>query len=219
MIRVAIVDDHPVARRGLSEMLRDAGDVQIVSAVASVRELPQSGDAGGTTAYDVVVLDLYHDGPEPCVASVARLSGRTKVLVISASARADDVLAAVRAGASGYLTKHVGAAMLASAVETVVAGGFALSAELADIMHGAATGSGSVRHQSRVEGEHRLSAREEEALRLVASGFTHAQVARRMGVTKSTVDTYIERVRSKLQLGNKAELTRAAMERTRERNG
>jgi DNA-binding CsgD family transcriptional regulator len=56
-----------------------------------------------------------------------------------------------------------------------------------------------------------LSPREEETLDLIARGFTHAQVARRMGISKATVDTYVERIRGKLQVGNKAELTRAAM--------
>lgn len=58
-----------------------------------------------------------------------------------------------------------------------------------------------------------LSPREEQALDFIARGFTHAQTARRMGVTKATVDTYVERIRAKLQVGNKAELTRAALSR------
>jgi DNA-binding NarL/FixJ family response regulator len=58
-----------------------------------------------------------------------------------------------------------------------------------------------------------LSPREEQALELIARGFTHAQAARRMGVSKTTVDTYVERIRIKLQVGNKAELTRAAINR------
>ncbi len=121
------------------------------------------------------------------------------------------MLGAVRAGACGYVTKLADPPMLVAAVHTVASGGFALSSRLADILRGelaaapAAAGTAAATPA--------LSPREEEALDLIAGGLTHAQAASRMGVSRATVDTYVERIRAKLQVGNKAELARAAIER------
>lgn len=211
MVWVAVVDDHPIARRGVEQVLTESGRIGVVAACASAADLDQAL-ADGSRQPDVVVLDLYHDGDEPCIDAVARLAVDMKVLVMSASGAPADVTAAIRAGASGYVTKQSEPGVFVAAVETVAAGGFALSPRLADILHAElarplAAGPAPVTAQ--------LSAREQQALELIASGFTHAQVAARMGVRKATVDTYIERVRAKLQVGNKAELTRAALRQAR----
>ncbi len=216
MIKVAIVDDHPIARRGVEQVLTEGGGMRVLASVATAAELAvhiQGGDSP-----DLIVLDLYHAGDEPCLAAVAELHTSVRVLVMSVSGRAEDVLGAIRAGASGYITKQALPAMFVAAVETVAAGGFWLSSQLADIVQ-----SELVRPVARASrsacaaGE--LSAREAETLDWIARGFTHAQVATRMGVTKATVDTYVERIRIKLQVGNKAELTRAALTRLAQDSG
>ncbi|MFC9429443.1 LuxR C-terminal-related transcriptional regulator [Streptomyces sp. NPDC056987] len=211
MITVAVVDDHPIARHGIAHILGALPDspVTTTASVGSLRELEEALAAVG--APDVIVLDLYLDGGTPALDAVAALSAATRVLVMSASGLPTDVLGAIRAGACGYVTKHCSAELFVAAVETVAAGGFSMSAELADILQAELTrrdpgpGDGAVGP--------RLSAREEETLSYVARGFTHAQIATRLGVRKTTVDTYVERIRAKLQVGNKAELTRAAMAR------
>jgi DNA-binding NarL/FixJ family response regulator len=216
MIQVAVIDDHPLARRGLESILSEAGDIVVTMSAASAAELA-AGASPGEVLPGVVLLDLYHGSDEPCLHVISQLRTATKVLVVSASGRSADVLGAIRAGASGYMTKLAEAEMLVSAVRTVAAGGFALSAPLADILQaelvrqeppadkgsrpGAATGAGL------------LSPREEQTLDLIAHGFTHSQTATRMNVSKATIDTYVERIRAKLQVGNKAELTRAALQR------
>ncbi|MFE9656425.1 LuxR C-terminal-related transcriptional regulator [Micromonospora sp. NPDC006431] len=205
-IVAAIVDDHPVTRYGIAHLLTSAG----ITVAASVGRAPDLHATGLVAAYDVVVTDLYLDATGPALAEIGAWAADTSVLVISASARPGDVAATVRCGASGYLTKHASEQLLLHAVRTVAAGGFALSAELADILHtelrsGPTPGDGSP--------PARLSPREEQTLAHLARGLTHAQIAARMGVRKATVDTYVERIRSKLQLGNKAELTRAALQR------
>lgn len=211
LIQVAIVDDHPVARRGLQSILAEAGDIQVSAAVATVEELGLLDP--GTSRPDVIMLDLYHDGDEPCLDVIPALRRDYKVLVVSASGRPADVLGAIRAGACGYVTKLADPPMLVAAVRTVAGGGFALSSQLADILQGelarvpAAAGA--------APDTPTLSPREEEALDLIARGLTHAQAASRMGVSRATVDTYVERIRAKLHVGNKAELARAAMERNR----
>jgi two-component system, NarL family, nitrate/nitrite response regulator NarL len=218
LIQVAIVDDHPVARRGLQSILAEAADIEVSTAVATPAELGRDGP--GAAQPDVIMLDLYHDGDEPCLAAVASLRQDHKVLVVSASGRPADVLGAIRAGASGYVTKLADPAMLIAAVHTVASGGFALSSQLADILQGELTRVPVPAEGARAAGPAEaapdtpaLSPREEQTLNLIAQGLTHAQAASRMGVSRATVDTYVERIRAKLHVGNKAELARAAMER------
>lgn len=212
VIRLAVVDDHPIARHGIEHILGATPDIMVVSATDSVAALL---DQLTTLLPDVVVLDLYLNDDMPSLDAVSQLSSCSKVLVVSASGRATDVLGAVRAGARGYLTKQADPEQVVNAVETVAAGGFFLSSELADIIQSELATGGDARPAVRPE----LSPREEETLRYIAEGFTHAQTATRMGIRKATVETYVERIRTKLQVGNKAELTRAAIQRLGRREG
>ncbi|MCH5677887.1 LuxR C-terminal-related transcriptional regulator [Streptomyces gilvus] len=211
MIQVVIVDDHPLARRGIAAILDEVGDIEVVLASGSPADVLKALEEGLDA--DVLLLDLYHADDEPCLAAIRELTTLMKVLVVSASARPSDVLGAVQAGASGYVTKLADPVMLVSAVRTVAAGGFALSAHLADMLQselsGAKTSPAPVTRRGVPVAP--LSPREEEALALIAEGFTHAQAATRMGVSVATVNTYVERIRAKLQVHNKAELTRAAL--------
>jgi len=211
MIRVAIVDDHPLARRGVEQILTESGRVRVVATASSPAELAPA--LASDLRPDVVVLDLYYDGGPPSLPAVTDLTATVRVLVISASGERADVVGAIRAGAAGYVTKNSSPALLTAAVETVAAGGFALSPQLADMLQAelGTPAPGSVPTPRAPD----LSAREEETLGLIARGFTHSQVATRMGVSKATVDTYVERIRVKLQVGNKAQLTQAALARTR----
>ncbi|MGW2514449.1 LuxR C-terminal-related transcriptional regulator [Streptomyces scopuliridis] len=212
MITVAVVDDHPIARHGIAHILGALPDSSVTT-TASVGSLPELEEAlAAGAAPDVIVLDLYLDGGTPALDAVAALSVATRVLVMSASGLPADVLGAIKAGACGYVTKHCSAELFVAAVETVAAGGFSLSAELADILQAELTRREPGPGADVVVGP-RLSPREEETLSYVARGFTHAQIATRLGVRKTTVDTYVERIRAKLQVGNKAELTRAAIAR------
>lgn len=215
MIRVAIIDDHPVTRCGVESILAPADGMTVILSA----DAPPSDDALDPLDADVVVHDLYLADDTPATASITRLSAMTAVLVMSAYGRPADVLAAVRAGARGYLTKDSPASMYISAVETVATGGFVLSAQLADILRAAlvdearpaAGPADRAGPTTPTVPSVPLSPRETQTLELIASGFTHQQVARRMGVSKATIDTYVERIRTKLHVGNKAELTRAAL--------
>ena len=203
MLRVAIVDDHPVARHGLASMLAPTPDVEVVAAVAEVSELPRAPD--GRFAFDVLLLDLYLGDGRTALPAIAELNEHVPVLVVSASRAPSDVLAAMQAGASGYLTKHATEDAYAAAIRSVRTGGFYLSAQLADLIEAATTAKAPATARDE------LSPREREALSYIARGFTHQQTATRMNVSKATVDTYIARIRTKLNLGNKAELALAAL--------
>lgn len=202
MLRVAIVDDHPIALHGLASIVEPVSDLTVVAAVPAWALLPRDRD--GRVAADVVVLDLYLGDGKPALSAVTALSATVPVLVMSASRRPADVLAAMRAGASGYLSKHASPDAYVAAIRAVAGGEFYLSAQLADLIQSA--------HKAQPAGrEDPLSTREQQVLSYIARGFTHQQTATRMGVSKPTVDTYIARIRAKLGLGNKAELTIAAL--------
>jgi DNA-binding NarL/FixJ family response regulator len=205
MIAVGIVDDHPVVRHGLAHLLEQWPGVTVVASGATISEL------GSADSLDVVVLDLYLGTDDPALESITLLAASTPVLVVSASACPADVLGAIRAGASGYLTKDCQPELLAAGVLTTASGGFALTSELADIVQSARPRDAGPDGDTSALAH--LSPREEQTLSYIARGFTHEQIATRLGIRKSTVNTYVERIRDKLQVGNKADLTRAALTR------
>jgi DNA-binding NarL/FixJ family response regulator len=200
-VRVAIVDDHPVTREGVAALLASSPGFEVVASVDDPAAVPRDGSV------DVVVLDLYLADGRPSTPAVTEMATWARVLVMSASRAPADVLAVVRSGASGYVTKDTGKETLLAVLATVAAGGFSLSPQLADVLAAALSAAPAVPDDP----SDLLSPREREALDLIAAGFTHAQAAKRMNVTKATVDTYVERIRVKLQAGNKAELTRIAL--------
>ena len=209
-VRVGAIDDHPITRRGIESLFAGARDVVVVATAESLDKLRESPAVGSDlSGLDVLLLDLYlgtdYLAPAgPSFDAIKELSAQVPVLVMSASQHRRDVLDAIRAGSLGYLTKDADADQFTRAVATVAGGGFYLSSALADLIGADLGGQGP---------EPELSPREEEALGWIARGFTHAQTASRMGVTKATVDTYVMRIRRKLQVGNKAELTIAAIRR------
>jgi two-component system nitrate/nitrite response regulator NarL len=206
---VAIIDDHPIARRGLEVIFGSSPSMIITESVTTADELTNFG------SFDLVILNLYLKDACPHINVISDLQVSTRVLVVSEPRHRDDVLAAIRAGARGYLTSHAGPQLILSAAATVAAGGFALSPQLADLLRAdLPTSSTAPATTSAVAAfDSVLSAREDEALLWIARGYTHQQAAVRMGISKATVDTYVGRIRAKLQLGNKAELTCLAIER------
>lgn len=202
MIRLAVVDDHPFVRLGIQRHFSPHADITIVASAAdpSALETPEQG-------FDVLLTDLYLSESVTALDSIARWSATAAVLTMSYSGRTMDVIAAVRAGAKGYLVKDASPEAFVRAVREVAHGGFAWSAGLAEIVQqwlGPPTGS--------KPGVLALSVRECEVLGYLAKGLTHRQIATRLTVAQTTVDTYVKRIRTKLKLGNKAELTRCAIE-------
>jgi DNA-binding NarL/FixJ family response regulator len=205
VIRVAVVDDHPVTRYGLERILTGT-EMTVVAMVGEVAELPSDG-------VDVVVLDLYLNSGRPSLDAVEQLSERCPVLVMSASRNPGDVLAVLQHGASGFVAKHDDDEAVRAAVRSVGRGEFHFTSALADILQA---------ELARLTGPQqpaapRLSPREDEVLTLIARGFTHGQIATRLNLKAGTVETYVARIRDKLGLGNKAELALAALKRRLER--
>ncbi len=210
-IRVMVVDDHPMWRTGVARDLAEAG----YEVVATTGEGQQAVRIAGATRPDVVVLDLQL----PDISGVEVIHGlraalpEVRVLMLSASGEQQSVLDAVKAGAAGYLLKSAAPDEFLTAVARTAAGEAVFTPGLAGLVLGeyrrlAATpespGSG--------ERAPALTDRETEVLRLVAKGLSYKQIAERLGVSHRTVQNHVQNTLGKLQLHNRVELTRYAIE-------
>ena len=205
-IRVVLVDDHELFRSGVRSEL-DA-HLDIVGEAASVSEAVA---VIRDTTPDVVLLDVHlPDGTAPDVISGAQSDAR--YLALSVSDAAEDVIAVIRAGARGYVTKSIGAAELADAVRRVAADDAVFSPRLAGfVLDAFAT---STPELPALDPElDLLSPREQEVLRLIARGYTYKEVAGELFLSIKTVETHVSSVLRKLQLSNRRELTRWAASR------
>lgn len=194
---VAIVDDQPMTRSGLEQLAAGIAGLKVTTSVATVDELDGH--------YAVVVLHVPMDGEGLALATISRMAQISRPVVISSWDRPPGVLAAVRAGAWACLTRQSDHQAVASALRVVASGGFYLCDRLVDRFH---LDLARPPHSD----PHGLAPREVETLRWIARGLTHAQIAKRMGLSQATVNTYAKRIRSKLKVSNKAELTRIAIQ-------
>ncbi|WP_018500442.1 response regulator transcription factor [Parafrankia discariae] len=165
----------------------------------------------GGTRLDVVFVD-FGASVHSVAEVIADVAGLGRVLAVSESRDRDDAISVLTAGAAGYLISSEPCSMFAVAVRAVAAEGFYLSAGLSDAVF-PTVAPRQLPASSAQAGLPRLSEREEQVLSLIAEGLTHGQIAARLGVAVTTVNTYVKRMRAKLLLGNKAELVRVAVER------
>lgn len=209
-VRVMIVDDHPIWREAVEADLREAG-YDVVAALADGASAVRIAPA---VRPDVVLMDVQLpllNGAE-ATAALTKADPGVRVLMFSASGEDYDVLAAMTSGARGYLTKSASRAELLDAVARTTAGEAVFSPGLAALVLGA--------YQQLSRGETRtdeppapqLTEREREVLRLAAKGLTARQIAEHLVVSHRTVQNHIQNTLRKLQLRNKVELTRWAIE-------
>lgn len=202
-IRLVVVDDHAMVRSGVRAGLPDdialvgqAADVD--SAIKVIRELTP----------DVVLLDVHLPGgnASAVLAACAELMATTRFLALSVSDAADDVIAVVRLGARGYVTKNIDAPELAASIRRVAEGDAVFSPRLAgfvlDAFHG-----GDAESDAELD---RLTNREKDVMRLIARGYTYREAASELFVSVKTVETHMSAVLRKLQLSNRHELARWA---------
>jgi DNA-binding NarL/FixJ family response regulator len=199
LYQIAIVADQPILRAGVEKLTTDVAGVRVTAAVDSVTDLQASG--GG---YDAIVLDLPRLTGAG-IDTVARVSAVGPLLVSSEWDGSPSLPATIRAGASGCISRSAEQADLRDAIRVVVRGGFYLCPGLVGRFRSEISG-----HAAEDAGG--LAPREVETLRWIASGYTHAQIATRMGLSRATVNTYAKRIRTKLKVGSTAELTRVAIE-------
>jgi DNA-binding NarL/FixJ family response regulator len=199
MIRLILVDDHPVVRHGLRGMLEAEPDLTVVGEASSG---PEGVALAAELRPDIVLMDLRMpggDGVEATAQIVATVPG-VRVMVLTTYESDRDILRAIEAGAGGYLLKDASPAELAEGVRAAARGETVLAPSVASTL---------VR-QVRSPAPPALSARETEVLRLVARGLTNADIGRELFITEATVKTHLLRTFAKLDVADRtAAVTRA----------
>jgi DNA-binding NarL/FixJ family response regulator len=210
--RVVIVDDHALFRSGVRSEL--GGQVEVVGEADDVE--PAIALIGGCLP-DVVLLDVHlpGGGGQAVVTAVKGAHPQVRFLALSASDAPEDVIAVVRAGARGYVTKTISAADLVDAVRRVAAGDAVFSPRLAGFVLDAFASlppADAARPSFDPELD-QLTPREREVLRLIARGYTYKEIARELYISIKTVESHVSSVLRKLQLSTRHQLTRWAAER------
>jgi DNA-binding NarL/FixJ family response regulator len=196
MIRVLIVDDHPVVHDGVTAVLHGSPDIRVVASAETVDEALRAVDRARP---DVVLLDIRLPGADGLSAIGALLarSAAARIIVFSAYDFDEYVFGAIRAGARGYLLKGAAGAELATAIRTVHAGqsylSSSLSAKLVDQVKGTPRGS------------RLLTKREQGVLRLMAAGLSNKQIAESLAIGERTVKFHVTTILNKLGADNRTQ--------------
>ncbi len=215
--RIFLVEDHAVFRAGVRAELGDAVEV-----IGEADEVAAAIELIGERLPDVVLLDVHlpGGGGQAVLRGVLPHHPEVQFLALSVSDAPEDVIAVIRAGARGYITKTISGGELLQAVYRVAAGDAVFSPRLAGFVLdafaqgniGPETGSGPGRPGFDPELD-QLSPREREVLRLIARGYTYKEVARDLTISAKTVESHVSSVLRKLQLSTRHELTRWATDR------
>jgi DNA-binding NarL/FixJ family response regulator len=209
MTRVLIVDDHELFRAGVRGQLEPAVDV--VGEAAGVDDAVRLIEEAGP---DVVLLDVHmpEGGGVEVLRRAADLERMPRFLALSASDAAEDVIAVIRAGARGYVTKSISAGELQDAIERVREGDAVFSPRLAGFVLDAFAGA-PPEEPVADEDIDQLTPREREVLRHLARGYLYKEIAQRLGISVKTVEAHVSAVLRKLQLSNRHQLSRWAQAR------
>jgi DNA-binding NarL/FixJ family response regulator len=210
MTRVAIVDDHGLFRAGVRAELE--GHVELVGEAATVAE---AVSLVAEQRPDVVLLDVHmpDGGGVAVIQGAAGAAPDTLFLALSASDAAEDVIATIRAGARGYVTKNIATDELLDAIDRVRSGDAVFSQRLAGFVLDAFAGPVPAGGRGADPELDQLTAREREVLRHIARGYLYKEIALRLGISAKTVEAHVSAVLRKLQLSNRHELSRWAAER------
>jgi DNA-binding NarL/FixJ family response regulator len=207
--RVVIVDDHQLFRAGVRAELEGLVDVAgeastVEQAVATILDVKP----------DVVVLDVHMPGGGgiEIIRQVAATRPAQRFLALSVSDAPEDVIAIIRAGARGYVTKSITGDELAAAIGRVAEGDAVFSPRLAGFVLDAFAAGGDAPPSVDPELD-QLTLREREVLRHLARGYLYKEIAQRLGISTKTVEAHVSAVLRKLQLSNRHELSRWALER------
>ena len=211
-ISVVIVDDHDVIRVGVAQSLED--DIEVIG---EGRDVESAIEVIRRERPAVVILDVHLPGGTgggalDVLAGILHGDHQPKVLALSVSDAAEDVVAVVRAGARGYVTKSISGPDLSDAVRRVAGGDAVFSPRLAGFVLDAFNAAGGEVAQAD-EDLDKLTAREQEVMRLIARGYTYREVGQTLFISVKTVETHVGNVLHKLQLSNRHELAHWAAQR------
>ena len=212
-IRVVIVDDHQIFRTGLRAAL--GGELDVVGEAETVDD---AVDMIALLRPEVVLLDVHlpggaGGGGAEVVRRVTAMpeAPATRVLALRVSDAADDVVSVIRAGARGYLTKAASGADVTAAVIRVLGGDAVFSPRLAGFVLDA-FGAGGGETAAADDELDRLSAREQEVMRMIARGYAYKEVAAELFLSVKTVETHVRNILGKLHLNRRQELVRYALD-------
>ena len=210
--RVVLVDDHGLFRSGVRAELGLR-----VTVVGEADDVAPAIEVIERVLPDVVLLDVHlpGGGGQAVIAAVKQEHPEVKFLALSASDAPEDVIAVIRAGARGYVTKTISTADLADAIQRVADGDAVFSHRLAGFVldaFAAAPSPEDVKPSFDPELD-QLTTREREVLRLIAQGYTYKEIARELYISVKTVESHVSSVLRKLQLSTRHQLTRWAAER------
>jgi DNA-binding NarL/FixJ family response regulator len=210
--RVVIVDDHGLFRSGVRSELGDEVEV-----VGEADDVQPAIELIAELLPEVVLLDVHlpGGGGQAVVAATKPVHPQVLFLALSASDAPEDVIAVIRAGARGYVTKTISGPELVAAVHRIAAGDAVFSPRLAGfVLDAFAAGPAQDVGQPSFDPElDQLTPREREVLRLIARGYTYKEIARELYISVKTVETHVSSVLRKLQLSTRHQLTRWATER------
>ena len=207
MTTVFLVDDHQLFLSGVSAELADSFDV-----VGQSDDVDAAVDMIRAAAPDVVLVDVHMPGGGGVivVGNVIETHPDIRFLALSVSDAPEDVIAMIRTGARGYVTKSIAPDELKDAINRVAAGEAVFSPSLAGFVLDAFARSVPVQDDPELDS---LTPREQEVLRQIARGYQYKQIARRLNISIKTVETHVSSVLRKLQLSNRHELARWASDR------
>jgi len=203
VIRVLLADDHAVVRAGLRELLTATGDIAVAAEATDGTEVLAAVRSGD---YDVAVLDMSMPGRSgiELIKLVKAERPRLRILVLSMHSEEQYAVRAVKAGASGYLTKESAADELVAAIKRIAAGGAYVTPETAErLVLDSAPGDAPPHTQ--------LSDREFQVFRMICSGKSVSQIAAELTLSVKTVSTHKTRILQKMRAGNQTELVRYAI--------
>jgi DNA-binding NarL/FixJ family response regulator len=210
--RVVLVDDHGLFRSGVRAELGGQVDV-----VGEAEDVAPAIELIERLVPDVVLLDVHlpGGGGQAVIGAVKQEHPEVRFLALSASDAPEDVIAVIRSGARGYVTKTISTADLADAIVRVADGDAVFSHRLAGfVLDAFAAGPSAEDVKPSFDPElDQLTSREREVLRLIAQGYTYKEIARELYISVKTVETHVSSVLRKLQLSTRHQLTRWAAER------
>jgi DNA-binding NarL/FixJ family response regulator len=206
VIKILIADDHPVVRRGLRQILSESPEIQVAREVGSA---PDVLEAVRAEHFDVVVLDVSLPGGNgiELIGAIRKERPETRVLILTVHSEEQYAVRAIRAGAAGFLNKESAPDRLTQATQKIASGGRYVTAELAETLASLLAG------ETDGQPHERLSDREFEILKLLASGKTVSQVAHDLSLSVKTVSTHRTRILKKMNMKTNAELTHYAVKR------
>ncbi len=204
MVNIVIADDHALIREGLKKILKSEPDLSLVAEASNAPELFRQLKASNV---DLVLLDISMPGESglDALRELRQSYPQVRTLILSVHPEHRFAVRALRAGASGYITKETAVEELVQAIRKIVAGGKYVSASLAEQLVAELEMGDKPRHEN-------LSDREFEVLRMIAAGKTRNEIAEELALSISTVNTYRQRILEKMNMENNAELTRYAIE-------